>query len=71
MKTIKNILFYTLAIIIVLSILSIVWYLCSLLMYAIPFEYLQPTATGMLFVFVLEAYGNWRKESKQIKDENN
>ena len=64
----KKIISRTLSIVVLLSVLFVVWYLCHLLIYAIPYTYLKPTATAFLFTLVMEYYGNSRSKSRETKD---
>jgi hypothetical protein len=64
----KKLISRTLAIATLLSILGVLWYLCHLAMYAMPINYLKPTATAMLFVLLLNAYGRARDNSSETKD---
>ena len=61
----------TLAKIILLTILLAIWIVCHSLIEIIPIDYVRPTATGLLFVCVLNAYGAHNDKTKQNKDENN
>ena len=64
----KKLLSRTLALATIILIFGGSWYLCHLAMYTMPINYLKPTATVLLFVFILNTIGNLREKSRETKD---
>ena len=64
----KKIISRTLAVATLITILGGLCYLCHLAMYAMPINYLKPTATALLFCYIMSFYGNWREKSRETKD---
>ena len=68
----RSILTTVIATIIMLGIVGGAYYVCHLAMHAVPYEYLKPTASVMLFVLLLNSYGatrsDWKKKHDETKD---
>ena len=72
MKKPGSILTRVIATIIMLILVGGAYAICHIAMHAIPYEYLKPTATVMLFILLINSYGksrvDWKKKYDETKD---